>query len=102
MGVGVVALGLGVFRGLKAKDASDQDSHVQGMWTSADDQLVKEGQDADSEAKIFFAVGGVAVIGGGLLWYAGHGRTATERVPSTSMVPVVGPHEAGLVFHSSF
>jgi tetratricopeptide (TPR) repeat protein len=82
-GLGVAALGTGVFFGLRARSQS-KDLNSSEEW---DPSLEASAKRADRNAKILLGVGGAAVIGGAVLFYLGY-RAGSESsqvavIPST-------------------
>lgn len=91
-GLGVAAVGTGVFFGLRARSQS-KDLNASPEW---DPSLEASAHRADRNAKILLGVGGAAVIGGAVLFYLGY-RAGTE----SSQVAVIPSHD-GATFAWSF
>jgi tetratricopeptide (TPR) repeat protein len=92
-GVGAIALGLGVKYGLDARSASDYFTHFTGMWSDADRLRYADGETANRDMKIAYAVGGGLVVTGALLYWWG------SRL---QVVPVAGPQTAGVAMAGRF
>src|SRR5262245_32121862 len=67
-GTGAVALGVGVFFGLRAQSISDEVSKASAYDSARDN----EGKAANRNMIIFTGLGGASVIIGGVLYYMGH------------------------------
>ncbi|MGE0548870.1 MAG: hypothetical protein AB7O24_31035 [Kofleriaceae bacterium] len=80
-GLGVAAVGAGVYFGLSARSKS-KDLNSSPTWEPA---LERNAKAADRNAKITLAVGGAAIIGGAVLYYLGH-RASQEHAP-VAVVP---------------
>lgn len=83
-GVGVALGGAGVLFSLRARRASSDFEEACRNDCEAGtelDKIEQRGKDADRNAKIFYAVGGVAVVTGVVLWAIG--RRAEERLTIT-------------------
>lgn len=81
-GVGVAALATGVVFGLRARGYS-RDVNAAEEWDPALDASAKR---ADRNAKILMPLGGVAIIGGAVLYYLGYRAQQSSQVailPST-------------------
>lgn len=74
---GVVALVSGIQASREATAVSEQ---PQGsIWTGALQDHQSAGKSAQTRARVFGVVGGIAMVGGGILWWLGH-RAGTTRV----------------------
>jgi hypothetical protein len=84
MGVGVVGLGVGVMFGLRARTAARDAEAIApgGTWRPA---LEERGESAEKNAKLFFAIGGAALITGGVLYFLGSKKS--NESSSISFVP---------------
>lgn len=80
-GVGIAALGTGVFFGLRARSQS-KDLNSSDEWNPSLDASAHR---ADRNAKILLGVGGAAVIGGAVLFYLGY-RAGAES-SQVALVP---------------
>jgi tetratricopeptide (TPR) repeat protein len=85
-GAGVVVLGAGVFFGLQGR-ALKQDLDDLGPGDEYDPSVVDDGHIANRNALICFAVGGSALVTGGVLYALGT-RKKVER--TISLVPTAG------------
>ncbi len=91
-GLGVAALGTGVFFGLRARSQS-KDLNNSDEW---DPTLDASARRADRNAKILHGVGGAAVIGGAVLFYLGY------RAGAESSQVAVSPSADGATLAWSF
>ncbi|MGE0868358.1 MAG: tol-pal system YbgF family protein [Kofleriaceae bacterium] len=82
-GLGAVAVGAGIYFGFAARSKS-KDLNSSSVWDPA---LQRDAKAADRNAKITFAVGGAALIGGAVLYYLGH-RARHER-SSIALIPTI-------------
>lgn len=114
-GVGALSIALGIKYGLDARRISNELSDHTGPWS---EELLAEqadGKSANRKMIIFSAVGGVAVVGGAVLYYLGHQRGASseeaqagdgdltdEEDDGLSLAPVLSPGAAGLVVGGHF
>jgi tetratricopeptide (TPR) repeat protein len=83
--VGVVGIALGVKFGLDARAASDDISGVRDTWTLALDERIREGERAQRNMWISYALGGAALATGGVLYWLGvsaAGDSAVAVIPS--------------------
>jgi tetratricopeptide (TPR) repeat protein len=90
--VGLVGIALGVKFGLDARAASDDISGARDMWTLALDERIREGERAERNMWISYAVGGAALAAGGVLYWLGMsaaGDSAVAVVPSRDGATVV-------------
>ena len=94
--VGVIALGVGVKLGFDARSAADDISNHTGPWTPAEQARFDEGERADRNMKITYAVGGALLVGGAVLYYLGH------RAQKTRVVTIVTPQTAGVGVSGAF
>jgi hypothetical protein len=69
-GIGVVALGVGIYFGVAALNAQDRLSGT-AIWSPASQQTWDAGHDDSLAATSLFVVGGTAVAGGALLTILG-------------------------------
>ena len=88
--LGIVAIGLAVKFGLDARSAADDISSHTGPWTTGDEGRFDDGERADRNMKITYAIGGALVAGGALLYYFGH------RARETRVTTFVTPQGAGV------
>jgi hypothetical protein len=86
LGVGVAAIGAGVYFGLHASSLADE---VAKMYST---DKVNEGNDANRNFIILTAAGGAAVVAGGILWYL----DSKQDDRPVRVVPYTRAHEAGL------
>ncbi len=96
-GVGVVALGAGVYFGLQARAIDDEAAG----WDTFDPDRYADGAAAERRSIIALSVGAGCVVAGGALFYLGQraGRRAPERV---SVTPLMTPGALGLAATGSF
>jgi tetratricopeptide (TPR) repeat protein len=92
-GVGVLALGAGVFFGVKARDASDTISKHTGPWTDTEQSTFEDGQRANRNMIIAYVGGGALVATGAVLYYLG---------TRTHVAPMAGTQTAGLTVWGHF
>ncbi len=70
-GVGLVAIGAGVFFGLRAQSKSDEISKFEGRWDDSLNQLYDDGESAERLMFISTSIGAAAVVTGGVLYFMG-------------------------------
>lgn len=101
--VGLVAVGVGVKFGLDAKNINKDLEDVGPMDTWNQELLDKfdEGESAETRFIVFTAVGGAAVIAGGVLSYFGF-TSGSSEVDSLALTPAVTGDSAGWVVSGSF
>jgi hypothetical protein len=100
--VGVVAIAVGVVRGLHANDLESQADAICPTASCADPAAVAlnaDARDAALQTNVLFGVGGAFVAGAAVLWFVGAPKTATDHV---SLAPIVGGHDVGLVLGGRF
>ena len=100
--VGAVGLGVGVYFGLQAKNASDTISNhkTTDPWPANIKQIEADGQ-ADEDKQVEFLIGGgVALVAGGVLYFIGHARASSSE--HVSIAPVITPNGAGLAIGGSY
>jgi len=92
-GAGLVAIGTGVYFGLKSHSAASDIQSLSlsgGTWSPAYQSLYSDGQSEATIATALYVAGGVAAAAGGfLLWY-GWPRQSAEAAPTASFAPVPG------------
>lgn len=98
-GTGAVALGIGVFFGLRAQSISDELSQASAYDSARDN----EGKAANRNMIIFTGAGGVAVLTAGVLYYLGHraGRSP-DTDAAVTLAPVVAPSQIAIVAQRRF
>jgi tetratricopeptide (TPR) repeat protein len=96
-GIGVVALGAGVFFGLRAKKINDEAAD----WDVFDPDRFAKGEAAERNMIICVSVGGAALVTGGVLYLLGH-RAGARAERRMSIAPVLLPDGAGLAAGGSF
>tara|TARA_R110002096_G_scaffold433887_2_gene653768 strand:+ start:76477 stop:77367 length:891 start_codon:yes stop_codon:yes gene_type:complete len=79
-GVGLAAIGAGVFFGLRAQSKSDEISGFEGPWNESQNQLYDDGQSAERLMFISTTVGAAAVVTGGVLYLMGARRDSRAEV----------------------
>ena len=97
--VGVVAIGIGGYFGLRAVSLSNEArSECDDAGCSA--ESLQKNDDARSAAQIanITVVGGLAAVGGGILLYV----LAPKALQRTAISPYAGPGTAGASFHRVF
>jgi hypothetical protein len=103
-GVGVVSLIVGAFYGSKAKDAGTELSSKVAPGRPYDDSLMatdSRGRGDQTKELIFLSIGGVAAVGGAVLYIIGasqHGPerpTTTTTTASVSILPALSSHDLG-------
>jgi hypothetical protein len=95
-GIGAVGLGVGIYFGLKAKDASDAISENMGDWTPELLAKEQEGKDAERNQIIFTAVGGAALAGGlVMIWLGLRDGGDDESAEAARFTPYVSGDRAG-------
>jgi tetratricopeptide (TPR) repeat protein len=106
---GAVSLGVGIHYALNGRSLSQQiNAHKLGdPWPSQIDGVPiadwgSTGDRWNRNAYIFSIAGGVAVIAGGALFLVGHGKGSDTSTEHARLVPVAGPHDAGLALVGSF
>jgi hypothetical protein len=77
VGTGAVAVGLGVYFGLKARSLSNELSQPGAPYTPEKED---DGEAASRNMIIFTAVGGVLVVGGGVAYFVGRKQSASSGV----------------------
>jgi hypothetical protein len=107
-GVGVVALGGGIFMGLSAKgqesSARDKCKTFPALGLVCPDSARSDLDSAKSKAglaNVLMIAGGVATAGGLVMILVG-GPTASSGSASLSLSPLLGPRDAGLFATGSF
>lgn len=101
-GVGVIALGVGVAFGIKAKDASDRLSeHTSGPWTQELLDLQEEGANAERNQIVFSVVGGGLIAGGAVMIVLGMRKHETHET-SARLVPWLAGDQAGVALTGGF
>jgi tetratricopeptide (TPR) repeat protein len=80
---GVIAVGLGVKFAFDARGAADDITNHEGPWTKSEESRFDEGERANRNMKITYAIGGALLAGGAVLYYFGN-RSREVRV--TTMV----------------
>ncbi|MDB4961117.1 MAG: Tetratricopeptide 2 repeat protein [Myxococcales bacterium] len=96
-GVGLIAVGAGVVFGLRASSAAgDAEKLPPGsVWEPG---IEDRGEKASKNAKLFFAIGGAAVITGGVLYFLG-----AKKSSESSSVALIPTHDgASLTWASEF
>lgn len=107
-GVGVTGLAVGAIFGLSAlsKNADAKDEcrpEAPSKCTARGVSLGDEAKGAANVSTIAFAIGGVALATGAVLWLSAPATTSTEgSVAGLHAAPLVGPDVAGAAFGGSF
>ena len=100
--VGVLALGGGIYYGLRANELEDEVSSPPAWSNDLSDKL-EEGESAAFRANLLIGVGAAAVVGGGVLLYLGYRSGASEsRAKSTQVRGLLAPGIAGVLVQGSF
>lgn len=99
-GVGVVALGVGVVFGLRAKGISDETAR----WDQFDQARYEQGKAAERNMSILTGIGAAGLVIGGFLYYLGHraATTADDARPAVTFVPAIGHGEIAFTAGGSF
>jgi tetratricopeptide (TPR) repeat protein len=97
---GAVAIGFGIYFGLHAKDLSNQVDSATTTWTAELHQAESDGALANTLTYVLCGTGGALVVGGAIMLWAGRTRVVPET--HAQIVPVIGPHGAGLVLQGAF
>ncbi|HEX3758159.1 MAG TPA: hypothetical protein VHW23_05615 [Kofleriaceae bacterium] len=98
-GTALVALGIGVAFGLKARSISDEVSNADVYDKSRDDQ----GHAAQRNMYIFTGIGAAALVTGGVLYYLGDRARKQEQPGATlTLAPVVGPSQISVAVGGRF
>ena len=102
--VGLVALGVGVKYGLDAKSINEDLESVDssGAWTPELLAKEDEGKSAEKKLIIFTAVGGAAIIAGGVLSYLGFTTGGDASEDSLAVAPSIGAESLGWVISGRF
>jgi hypothetical protein len=101
-GAGAVALGVGIYFGVKAQNASDALSNNMGGWTPALLAKYQEGEDAERNQIIFTIVGGAAVAGGAVMIVLGLRKPSDTPAEHTRLVPFFSGSAAGLAVSGDY
>jgi hypothetical protein len=99
---GVLAVGAGVFFGLRANDLEAKADERCPAAACSDPEAVAWNDDAEANAlraHIAFGVGGLAVAGAAVLWFLGAPDDPDEHV---AVRPVIGADGLGLAFGGRF
>ncbi len=83
-GVGVVGLGVGVMFALRARGAASDAEAIQ-MGEAWQPAIETRGEKASKNSKIFFVIGGAAVVTGGVLYFLG--AKQSKESSSVTFVP---------------
>ncbi|MCC6998228.1 MAG: hypothetical protein IT370_26670 [Deltaproteobacteria bacterium] len=99
---GVLALGGGIYYGLRANELEDEVSSPPA-WSNDLASKVDEGETAAFRANLLIGVGAAAVVGGGVLLYLGYRSGASESRPGRTQVQgLLAPGLAGVLVQGSF
>jgi tetratricopeptide (TPR) repeat protein len=91
--VGVGLLGVGVYHGLRARDASSTIDDNDGPWTDDLIDRYHEGERAETRALVFGAVGATGLVAGGVLYWLGWRQGAEASIavgPGSAAIAVTG------------
>jgi hypothetical protein len=94
-GAGAIALGVGIFFGVKAQNADEALSNNMSGWTPALLAKYQEGLDAERNQIIFTIVGGAAVAGGAVMIVLGLRKPSDTPAEHTRLVPFFSGGAAG-------
>lgn len=99
-GAGVVALGVGVAFGLRAKGISDEASR----WDRFDQARYDQGKAAERDMFILTGIGAAGLVTGGVLYYLGHRADMADdgARPAVTFVPAIGHGEIAFNAKGSF
>ncbi len=86
---GVVALGIGVMFGLKARSLSNEAT----SWDTFDQKADDQGKADQRNMLVFTSVGAAALVAGGVLYYLGHRAERSSEAGAVSFAPSVGPSQ---------
>lgn len=98
-GLGAIFLGVGIKYGLDARSAADQVSGHEGAWDKESLALEKSGPRAEKRFLLFTALGGAAIIGGGVLYWMG---MRADEEGSTVVTPTASDDGAGVAVMGRF
>ena len=101
-GGGIVALGVGIFFGLKAKKISDDISNhpMTEMWDDNIQDLEEQGQAHENKQIAFMIAGGAMVATGAALYFIGRSRKGSSE--HVSIVPTATPDSQGIAITGGF
>lgn len=101
--IGLIAVGVGVKYGLDARDINDQLEGVgpMDMWSQELFDKFDEGESAETKFIAFTAIGGAAIIAGGVMSYLGFTRGGGGG-DSLALAPSVTGDSAGWVVSGRF
>jgi hypothetical protein len=100
--VGVLAVGAGVFFGLRANDLEAKADERCPAAACSDPEAIGWNEDAEANAlraHVAFGVGGLAIAGAAALWFLGAPDDPDEQLAVT---PVIGADGLGLAFGGRF
>jgi tetratricopeptide (TPR) repeat protein len=97
-GVGVVALGIGVIYGLKARSLSADAAD----WEKFDQQRNDEGKADERNMFVLTGVGAAALVAGGVLYYLGHRAEQSTDTAAVAVMPSIGPAQVSLMATGRF
>ena len=108
-GVGLLSIAIGVKFGLDARsleseldDEGDRLNDAGLPWTEAFLDKQAEGDSAEKKFIIFTAVGGAAIVAGGVLYVLGRSAANDESERAVAITPTLGPDSAGWAISGSF
>ncbi len=82
---GVVALGVAVGFGFRARSAADEIDNYEGRWTPVQEQTYEDGQAAERTMVISAAIGAAAVVAGAVVFYLGHRDARRARARTAAI-----------------
>lgn len=99
-GAGVLALGVGVVFGLRAKGISDETSR----WDRFDQARYDQGKAAERDMFILTGIGAAGLVAGGVLYYLGHRAELADdgARPAVTFAPAIGHGEIAFTAGGSF
>lgn len=105
-GVGVVALGVGTYFGLRAKslndDSKEQGCNAQNECTPTGGEKRDDAKSAATASTIAFVVGGVLTAGGVALYLIGSSSNESPPAAALAVSPALGPNQAGFALSGKF
>jgi len=97
-GVGVVAIGVGIAFGLKARSISNEAAH----WDTFQPQRDADGKAANRDMYIFAGVGAAGLVAGGVLYYLGMRADRPADAGGVALAPQLGRSAIALTATGSF
>jgi hypothetical protein len=101
-GAGALGLAVGIYYGIQARSVSDEITNhkITDPWPANIKQIESDGHN-DQKLQIGFLItGGVALVGGAVLYFVGRSQSAADE--HVSIAPVVTPTSVGLSLGGSY